>query len=153
VLTLQVEQAPVANIPNPLAYCDPDSDGFGVFTLTDVDAEITGGVAGLTVSYQETMADSENEVNPLTSPHNNIVANTQSVYARVESATIATDCATIVPLVLIVNPTPQLGVAPTALEVCDDISADGIAQFDLTSKETEILQNLADPSQYTVSYY
>jgi gliding motility-associated-like protein len=153
VLTLQVEQAPVANVPTPLAYCDPDSDGFGVFTLTDVDAEITGGVAGLTVSYHETMADAENDVNPLTSPYNNIVANTQTVYARVESATIATDCATIVPLVLIVNPTPQLGVAPTALEVCDDISADGIAQFDLTSKESEILQNLADPTQYTVSYY
>ncbi|MEZ4856737.1 MAG: PKD domain-containing protein [Gelidibacter sp.] len=153
VLTLEVEQAPVANVPTPLAYCDPDSDGFGVFTLTDVDTEITGGVAGLTVSYHETMADAENDVNALISPYNNIVANTQTVYARVESATIATDCATIVPLVLIVNPTPQLGVAPTALEVCDDISADGIAQFDLTSKESEILQNLSNPSQYTVSYY
>ncbi|MEZ4855699.1 MAG: T9SS type B sorting domain-containing protein [Gelidibacter sp.] len=153
VLTLEVEQAPVANVPTPLAYCDPDSDGFGVFTLSDVDTEITGGVAGLTVSYHETMADAENDVNALISPYNNIVANTQTVYARVESATIATDCATIVPLVLIVNPTPQLGVAPTALEVCDDISADGIAQFDLTSKESEILQNLSDPSQYTVSYY
>jgi len=152
-LTLVVEQAPVANQPTALEYCDPDSDGFGVFTLTDSDNEITGGVAGLTVSYHETMADADNDVNPLASPYNNIVANSQTVYARVESATIATDCATIVTLELIVNPTPQLGVGPTPLEVCDDISADGLAQFNLSSKDAEILSPLADPTLYTVTYY
>ncbi|MEH1009587.1 hypothetical protein VDP25_17760, partial [Winogradskyella sp. ECml5-4] len=68
-----------------------------------------------------------------------------------ESATIATDCATIVELDLIVEPTPQL-VAPTPLEVCDDISADGFATFDLTTKANEIL-NGQDPTQYIVSYY
>uniref|UniRef100_UPI00053E93F4 hypothetical protein n=1 Tax=Psychroserpens jangbogonensis TaxID=1484460 RepID=UPI00053E93F4 len=30
VLTLIVEQAPIANTPTPLEYCDADSDGFGV---------------------------------------------------------------------------------------------------------------------------
>ncbi|MGG5486792.1 T9SS type B sorting domain-containing protein [Gaetbulibacter sp. PBL-D1] len=152
-LTLVVEQAPVANVPAPLEYCDPDSDGFGVFTLTDADNEITGGVPGLTVTYHETMADANNNVNPLASPYNNIVVNTQTVYARVESATIATDCATIVDLVLIVNPTPQLGAGPTPLQVCDDASSDGFAQFDLTTKDAEVLQNLADPTQYTVTYH
>jgi gliding motility-associated-like protein len=152
-LTLVVEQAPIANVPTPLEYCDPDSDGFGVFILTDADNEITGGAAGLTVSYHETMADADNNVNPLASPYNNIVVNTQTVYARVESATIATDCATIVALVLIVNPTPQLGTGPSPLEVCDDASADGFAQFDLTTKDAEVLQNQIDPTQYAVSYY
>ncbi|TXD82471.1 PKD domain-containing protein, partial [Subsaximicrobium wynnwilliamsii] len=32
-LVLTVQQAPVANDPAPLEYCDPDSDGFGVFDL------------------------------------------------------------------------------------------------------------------------
>ncbi|WP_047548139.1 T9SS C-terminal target domain-containing protein [Psychroserpens sp. Hel_I_66] len=152
-LELVVEQAPIANTPLPLEYCDPDSDGFGVFDLESKTNEVTGGDPSLTVTYHETMADANNGVNPLDSPYNNIVENMQTVYVRVESATIATDCATIVELVLVVNPTPQLGAAPTALEVCDDLSADGIAQFDLTSKEDEILQNLADPTLYTVSYY
>ncbi|SDR67155.1 gliding motility-associated C-terminal domain-containing protein [Formosa sp. Hel1_31_208] len=152
-LELVVEQAPIANTPTPLLYCDPDSDGFGVFDLTSKDIEITGGDPALTVSYHETMADANNNVNALTSPYNNIVENQQTVYVRVESSTIATACATIVELQLIVSPTPQLGSAPTALEVCDDLSADGFAQFDLTSKIPEILQNLADPTLYTVTFY
>ena len=150
-LDLVVEQAPIAFTPTPLEYCDPDSDGFGVFTLEDAEIEITGGNPTLNVSYHETMADADNNVNALVSPYNNIVVNTQTLYVRVESATISTDCATIVELVLIVNPTPQIE-DPTPLEACDDASADGFAQFDLTSKDAEILDGL-DPLQYTVTYY
>ncbi|MFD2915955.1 PKD domain-containing protein, partial [Psychroserpens luteus] len=125
-LELIVQQAPIANTPTALEYCDPDSDGFGEFDLESKNNEITGGDPSLTVSYHETMADAINNVNSLTSLYNNIVEDMQTVYARVESSTIATNCATIVELVLIVNPTPQLGAGPTALEVCDDLSADGI---------------------------
>ncbi|OUR90828.1 hypothetical protein A9Q87_12820 [Flavobacteriales bacterium 34_180_T64] len=150
-LDLVVEQAPIANVPTPLEYCDPDSDGFGVFTLEDSQNEITGGDPALEVSYHETMADADNNVNALVSPYNNIVADTQTIYVRVESATISTDCATIVELILIVNPTPQIE-DPTPLEECDDASADGFAQFDLTSKDSEILDGL-DPLQFIVSYY
>ncbi|MCK7592045.1 hypothetical protein M0G43_15785, partial [Subsaxibacter sp. CAU 1640] len=149
-LELQVEQAPVAFMPSPLEYCDPDSDGFGVFTLTDAEPQITGGVTGLTVTYHETMADAENSVNGITGSYNNIVAYAQTIYVRVESATIATDCATFVTLQLIVNDTPQIE-GPTPLEVCDD-NTDGFAQFDLTSKNAEILDGL-DATQYAVSYY
>ena len=151
-LQLVVEQAPVANVPTPLEYCDPDSDGFGVFDIAGTENEITGGVVGLSVTYHETLSNAENGVNELSSPYNNIVANTQTIYVRVESETIATDCATIVPLVLIVNPTPQIE-DPTPLQVCDDALADGFAQFDLTTKNAEILGDLTPVSQYVVSYY
>src|SRR5690606_27597917 len=151
-LELIVEQAPVANVPVPLEYCDPDSDGFGEFDIASTENEITGGVAGLNVTYHETFSNAENGVNELGSPYNNIVANTQTIYVRIESETIATDCATIVPLVLIVNPTPQIE-DPTPLEVCDDALADGFAQFDLTTKNAEILGDLTPVSQYVVSYY
>ncbi|MBT8278052.1 MAG: T9SS type B sorting domain-containing protein, partial [Bacteroidia bacterium] len=150
-LDLVVEQAPIANTPTPLEYCDPDADGFGVFTLTDADLEITGGVPGVTVSYHETLSDAENNVNELLSPYNNIVEDTQTLYARVESATIATDCYTIVELVLIVNPEPQIELNLDALALCDD-NADGFVQFDLTQSSTQVLNGL-DPSLFTVSYY
>ncbi|WP_052158330.1 choice-of-anchor L domain-containing protein [Lacinutrix jangbogonensis] len=132
-LDLLVEQAPIAFTPTPLVDCDPDSDGFGVFTLSDTTLEITGGAAGLTVTYHETMADAGNNVNALTSPYNNIVVDTQIIYVRVESSTIATDCATFVALVLTVNPTPQITTAAnlTPLEVCDN-DADGFAVFNLS---------------------
>ena len=152
-LDLVVEQAPVANTPEPLRYCDPDNDGFGLFTLTDAEAEITGGALGLTVSYHETQANADNDVDAIdtSTVYNNIVVNMQTLYVRVESATIATDCATVVELVLIVEPSPQI-VDPTPLEACDDVSADGFAMFDLTSKASEVLGGL-DPTQYILSYY
>ena len=158
-LELCVEQAPVANTPQPLRYCDPDNDGFGIFDLTDADNAITGGAPGLTVTYHETFANADNNVDAIDTsvPYNNIVADNGNsdppiiIYARVESATIATDCATIVELELIVEPSPQI-VEPTPLEECDDASADGFAIFDLTTKAPEVLGGL-DPMQYTVSYY
>ena len=152
-LELVVEQAPIAFTPQALRYCDPDNDGFGMFTLTDAENEITGGASGLTVTYHETQINADNGVDAIdtTVSYNNIVQDAQTLYVRVESSTIATDCATIVVLELIVEPTPQL-VAPTPLEVCDDISADGFATFDLTSKADEIL-NGQDPLQYILSYY
>ncbi|NNL42995.1 MAG: T9SS type B sorting domain-containing protein, partial [Desulfobacterales bacterium] len=149
-LDLVVEAAPLANVPTPLEYCDADADGFGEFSLSDADMEITGGAAGVTVSYHETQADAENDVNALSSPYNNIVVNTQTVYARVESATIATDCYTIVELVLIVNPDPQIE-DPDALVDCDD-NADGFIQFDLTQVEPQVLNGL-DPLLFTITYY
>jgi len=154
-LELAVQQAPVANAPSPLEYCDPDSDGFGVFDLTVRDAEITGGDPALEVTYHETVADAMSGANPVAAPgsYNNIVLNAQTLYARVESGTIATDCATTVALQLIVNPTPQLAGATGALSICDDASADGIGQFDLTLAQDDILSALADPSLYTLSYY
>nr|WP_262902589.1 choice-of-anchor L domain-containing protein [Winogradskyella sp. SM1960] len=152
-LELVVEQAPVAFTPQALIYCDPDNDGVGVFTLTDVDAEITGGATGLEVTYHETEVNANNGVDAIdtTLNYTNIVQNTQLLYARIESSTIATDCATVVELELIVEPTPQL-IAPTPLEACDDISADGFAGFDLTTKTSELL-NGQSPLQYDVSYY
>uniref|UniRef100_UPI0006E299E0 PKD domain-containing protein n=1 Tax=Lacinutrix mariniflava TaxID=342955 RepID=UPI0006E299E0 len=160
-LDLVVEQAPVAFTPADLEYCDPDSDGFGEFMLSDTEAEITGGAPGLTVTYHETMADADNNVNALASPYNNIVVNTQTIYIRVESSTIATDCATFVDLILTVNPTPQITTAAvlTPLEVCDD-NADGFASFNLPTKEPEILNlldadatNDLDSTLYTITYY
>ncbi len=152
-LELIVQQAPIAFTPQPLRYCDPDNDGFGIFTLTAADNEITGGAAGLTVTYHETLVNANNNVDAIdtTLTYNNIVVNVQTLYVRVESATIATDCATIVALELIVEPTPQL-IAPTPLEECDDVSADGFASFDLTTKAPEVL-NGQDAMQYIVSYY
>ena len=150
-LVLQVAQAPAANVPQPLEFCDPDNDGFGSFDLTDADGGVTGGAAGLTVSYHETLSDAENGVLPLASPYSNIVAYQQTVWVRVESATVATDCATIVELVLIVHDTPDITDPPTPLEVCDD-DTDGFALFDLTASEPELLNGL-DPLQYTVSYH
>ncbi len=152
VLDLFVESAPVANTPSALRFCDQDNDGFGAFMLTDVNDEVTNDPS-LEISYHETFVNADLGVDAIDTSvlYNNIVAWNQTVYVRVESATIATDCETIVELQLIVEPTPQIE-DPTPLEECDDISGDGIAQFNLNSKDSEILNGL-DATQYTVNYY
>ena len=149
-LELNVSPSPLAITPQDLTYCDPDSDGFGVFMLTDRDLEISGGVSGVIISYHENLSDAENEINALSSPYTNIDINTQTVFARVENPAVSTLCASIVELVLVVNPTPQL-LDPTPLEVCDD-DTDEFAQFNLTTKEAEFLNGIAE-SEVNISYY
>jgi gliding motility-associated-like protein len=149
-LELNVSPAPLAITPQDLTYCDPDSDGFGAFMLTDRDFEISGGVSGVTISYHENLSDAENEINALSNPYTNVDINTQTVFARVENPAVSTLCASIVELVLVVNPTPQL-LDPTPLEVCDD-DTDEFAQFNLTTKEGEFLNGIAD-SDVDISYY
>ena len=43
--------------PTPLQFCDDDNDGFGWFTLTDADEEITGGDSNISVSYHYVFTD------------------------------------------------------------------------------------------------
>ncbi len=150
-LDLVVEQAPIANTPPPMEFCDLDNDGFGEFMLTDSDTIISGGDPTLTVTYHETQSDADTNVNALSSPYNNIVAYNQTLYVRVESATIATDCATFVVLDLIVYNTPIIPDPITPLELCDD-NTDGFTQFDLTLKDAEIL-GTQPPADFTLTYH
>lgn len=149
-LDLEVEQAPAAFVPDPLEYCDPDNDGFGFFDLESLTATITGGDGSLAVSYHETGTEAENNVNAISSPYSNIVSYNQTLWARVESSTIATECATLVEVSLVVYNTPPIE-DPSPLELCDN-DTDGFVSFDLTVKDSEILDGL-DPTEYTLSYY
>ncbi|MDB2493707.1 T9SS type B sorting domain-containing protein [Flavobacteriaceae bacterium] len=149
-LELNVSPAPLAITPPDLPICDLDFDGFEAFMLTERDFEISGGVSGVTISYHENLSDAENEINALSSPYTNVDINTQTVFARVENPAVSTLCASIVELVLVVNPTPQL-LNPTPLKVCDD-DTDEFAQFNLTTKEGEFLNGIAD-SDVDISYY
>ncbi|MEP3204682.1 MAG: choice-of-anchor L domain-containing protein, partial [Gilvibacter sp.] len=135
-LELIVVNPSAAMTPTPLEYCDPDNDGFGEFNLEDATLEITGGDPTLTVTYHETEANATSGLLPLSSPYNNIVFGTQTIYARVETPLVE-DCFVIVELQLIVLDTPQI-VDPEPLLACDD-NDDGIVVFDLTVKNPEIL--------------
>ncbi|MDB4134872.1 choice-of-anchor L domain-containing protein, partial [Flavobacteriaceae bacterium] len=72
-VNLVVVGPPAATTPSNLEFCDADADGFGVFTLTDADAEITGTLSNLAISYHETFSDAENNLFPIIGDYNNIV--------------------------------------------------------------------------------
>ncbi|WP_298517418.1 T9SS type B sorting domain-containing protein [uncultured Kordia sp.] len=150
-----VSEAPVANAPTPLEYCDTDNDGIGIFDLTNAESEITGGVlpGQVTVTYHETPEDADNDVNeiPNETAYGNINPYNQTIYVRVEN--VLTGCFNVVSLDLIVHDSPEIAALDaTSLAECDDVTADQIAQFDLTEAEMDIL-NGEDPTTHTVRYY
>ena len=115
-LELNVITAPSATPPQPLEYCDADADGFGVFNLSQLDGVISDGQIGLSITYHETQADAENNVNAIIGDYNNINPYSQVVYIRIESSTDATDCATYLDVLLDVNRTARVFIDDECLE-------------------------------------
>ncbi|MDP2161055.1 MAG: hypothetical protein Q8K02_11270, partial [Flavobacterium sp.] len=151
-LQLNVVPGPVANTPTPLTYCDPNNDNIGIFDLTSVANQVTGGAATSIVTYHETFTDADLGVTPIPTPNNYSslpISGTQIIYIRVTSN--VTGCYAVVELVLQVNPTPVLVETAAPLEVCDD-NADGFAVFDLTTAIPNILNGL-NPALHTVSFH
>ena len=136
--------------PLPLIYCDDDNDGFGTFILTDADEQVVGGnpAGNLVVSYHVTLSDAINGVLPLVSPYDNEVPFDQIIYVRLFD--IASGCYNTTILHLLVEERPAI-TDPQPLVVCDT-DGDGIAVFNLTSAEPDILQGLTG-GPYVISYY
>ncbi|TXK71823.1 T9SS type B sorting domain-containing protein, partial [Mesonia sp. HuA40] len=151
-IDLQVDTAPAANTPQVYTFCDDDNDGFGLFNLPSLDNEITGGAAGVSVSYHQTLANAQNNALPLPANFTNTVNTTQVIYARVVSPGVA--CYTIVNVTLEVldSPQPVLPQDLDALEACDTNNS-GNAVFDLTQMEAAILANETNPSDFSLAYY
>ncbi|NQX78410.1 gliding motility-associated C-terminal domain-containing protein [Gilvibacter sp.] len=148
--TITVNEGPTTTAPEAYELCDMlPFDGIEPFDLTSRDAEITGGVAGVTVNYYLTAADaaSGDTSLALSSPYLN-VANPQDVFARVEDDT--TGCFSIESLTLIVLDGPVIA-DPSPLALCDSNNpGDEIEEFDLTLKDNEI--TLGDAS-LVVTYH
>ena len=148
---LVVVSPPNATTPIDFEFCDEDADGFGIFDLTELDAEITGTLSNLIISYHETEAEALNNVNAIVGDYSNIVAYRQTIFVRVEDTTITTACYTYLNFQLIINDVPQIELNPEPLEVCDD-DTDGIALFDLSLANDQILNGL-NPLDFEVTYY
>jgi hypothetical protein len=146
-----VVSPPNAITPNDFEYCDEDADGYGVFDLTELDAEITGTLSNLIISYHETQTEAFNNVNPIVGDYSNIAAYQQTIFVRIEDTTITTPCYRYLDFKLIVNDVPQIELDPEPLEVCDD-DTDGIAVFDLSLSDTEILNGL-NPLDFEITYH
>ncbi|WP_430412232.1 choice-of-anchor L domain-containing protein [Kordia sp.] len=151
-LTVNINDTPAVFPATPLEYCDTDNDGFGIFDIRSTESEITGGVipGQVTVTYHETPEDADNNVNMLADSYTNINAYNQTIYVRVEN--VLTGCFNVVPLDLIVHDSPEVAAMDATLLAECDADTDGIAQFDLTQSEPDIL-NGEDPLTHNVRYY
>ena len=114
---------------------DTTPDGFTEFDLDSLYPTIVAGASNLTVSYYLTEVDAEaGAVSPLSSPYTNTI-NPELIWARVEDD--ITGCyGTFVIELNVISP---LAGAPTPLIECDQTPNDGIAEFNLTEADTDII--------------
>ena len=147
-LTLNANPLPIDNPSvTPYSLCSDDGTT-AIFNLSSKDAEILNGQTGMTVTYYASQADAIADVNPHPMVYSN-VTNPETVFFRIENNT--TNCFSAgSSFQLIVNQNPPV-VTPTPLRVCDVVTlGDGIEQFDLTVKNTEIS---GGNTNFAVTYY
>ncbi|MFG0329816.1 MAG: T9SS type B sorting domain-containing protein [Phycisphaerales bacterium] len=149
-LQLVVDPRPDAVEPADYHLCDDTLNGstptdqVSTFDLTTRDAEVTGGVPGVAVTWFETFADEAADL-PIADPTAfQNATNAQTVVAR---ATNGFGCKDLATLTLVVDPLPT-PAQPDPLELCDE--GGGFAQFDLSVRIADILNG--EPG-VTLRYY
>ena len=145
----------IGNVPDVIA-CEVNTDGFYDFDLEIVTSELLGSQdpANFTVTYHETQIDADNGENALVSPYTNLT-NPQPLFVNITNN--LTSC-TITGAGFNIE-VQEAAIAngdgvPAELVICDDPNTanDGIAQFNLTDLDAQILDG-QDPVNFTVSYY
>ena len=152
---LGLTDPPIINPVLDLITCDDNSnDGREVFDLESQTLTILGTqpASDFNVKYYTSLANAESGTNALSSPFTNTV-NPQPIYVRVERAN-ETSCYSTsgTPLFNLIVDYRAVANQPSSYEICDDLTNDGIEQFDLTSQDPTILGG-QDPTLFTVSYY
>jgi gliding motility-associated-like protein len=151
-LTLIVDPIPEDLGPFEMQLCDDELNGstlydeISTFDLTTQDVLVNGGDAAISVQWYETVAD-ELADNPILDP--TMYQNTATPQTVVGRVTSEFGCSNTVTLTLTVYPNPVPNFTPSPLELCDDDDDGFVTVFDLTLKDTEILNG----QLATVLYY
>jgi len=148
VVCINVAAEIVSVDPTEIVVCQ--NTGAATVDLTSRAAETLNGLdsAIYTLEYYNTQADADAQVNPIAVPAVYDVTASEIVFVRVTDT--ATGCFEIQELNIVYS---QAGfnVVPD-LELCDDLSGDGLEQFDLNSQSADILGSQS-PNEFTVTYH
>lgn len=136
-----------------LIECEDNTDGFFDFDLESKNAEVLNGQdpSIFAVTYHESQADADASINQLGSPYTN-TANPQEIFVNITNTITGCDVAAVSFFVEIqedseANPNMMPYI------ICDNIGDnDGFGQFDLTTRDIEVL-NGQNPINYEVTYY
>lgn len=143
---VQVNLNPTIHAPAPIKECGTDFTA--AFDVTQREAQITGGDSSIQLNYFSTMVDLNNNT-PIVNP-TQYAPNQQykKVYVLAEGQN---KCTKIVELDLEIILYDNFNNLPIAIEECE-VDNDGFDAFDLTIRETQILNSL-DPTKYEFTYY
>lgn len=143
-----ISEIPMAEtVPNVEVCHDAETYEFDLSTM---DGAVLGSQdpSEFSVAYFTNQPDADNNTNGLTSP-TSLGRGTTTIFARISNEKNL-GCFDTTSFDVIIKEAPELHV-PKDWVVCDD-DGDGQHTFDLTSKDTEIL-NGQDPTLFTVSYH
>tara|TARA_R110002049_G_scaffold309282_1_gene520038 strand:- start:7758 stop:13505 length:5748 start_codon:yes stop_codon:yes gene_type:complete len=152
-IELTVIVLPVANTASVMQQCDDDNNGTMPFDLTSQNTAINT-TPGMTITYHASQADADTGNLPLSSPYES--GNT-TIYARVVND-VNTNCydTSSFDLEVYESPVPLNAPNVTPIQECDNTSVgtdtDGYIVFDLTQKETEIL-NGQSATDFALTYF
>ncbi len=143
LILLDENDYPIYDAENMEACSTEPGGDTGIFDLNLQSDTISGGQAGVVITYYETEEDAIAGSNPVSSPYTN-TTNPQTIYARL---TNDIGCYNTTSFDLIVNNSP-IAYEPGGLRVCNE--GDGIGIFNLESQTDDISNGQTD---VVVSYY
>jgi gliding motility-associated-like protein len=155
---IEIYEPPTISKPSNIKQCDNDNDGFYAFnlnTLKDAEVLTTQDPTVFEVVYFKNQTDAANNINAITMPYiNSAPFSTDTLIARIQNIQNPI-CFETESFTVQVSETPNPPTTISNLSVCDSdlvgTDSDGIEIFDLTSKQTEIL-NGQNPSNFTITY-
>jgi gliding motility-associated-like protein len=138
-----------------LDYCDDDDSGSEIVDLTQFTADVLGTQDANTfdISYHPTMTDAEMDTNRL--PDNyDVAVGTVQVWVRISNNNSPIDdgCSAVSSFDLTVSTTPRVSNIPD-FELCDDISQDGVEDFDLAGYLPVIENTAGNPVDVAYTLY
>jgi gliding motility-associated-like protein len=160
MLTLIVEPAPQAPALEDITLCDDqDNNGQDNRRLVDltVQTPIIEAALGLDeptqliVEYYTTQAAADAGTGRIINPAAFMGTNGQQIWVRVESP--VTGCYSLTDFALHFDQ-PHALTRPAVYSICNEaLPNDGVAEFDLTTRDNEILGAAGQGQGYTVNYY
>ncbi|MFD2727537.1 T9SS type B sorting domain-containing protein [Hyunsoonleella rubra] len=152
-IDLEVDLQPVANTASTMRLCDDDNNGSMPFDLTLQNSSINTQ-PGMSISYHDSQADADANANPITSPFE---SSDTTIYARVENINnISCFDTSSFDLEVYESAFPANASAIAPIKECDNTTGgtdtDGRITFDLTQRETEIL-NGQSSSDFSITYF
>ena len=149
---LVVNPLPITVPVVELRQCDDDTDGFSPFNLTEANADISVDFMNETITFYESLADAQNDVDAIanTTAYVNEVQTSDTIWAR---TTTISGCfrVTQIDLIVATNSSGVTNFPPRVYNQCDDFldingnnnanndDTDGVATFDFSDVTDDLL--------------
>jgi gliding motility-associated-like protein len=151
---LIVNSLPDVNTISDLIACEDNTDEIFNFDLESKTVEVLNGQdPGIfNVSYHESQADADASINALVSPYTN-TSNPQQIFVNITNTNTGCDV-TAGSFFIQVQESSNANQNMMTYTICDSNTGDndGLAQFDLATRDAEVLDG-QDPLDYEVTYY